>query len=140
MIVVDASLGVKWFLDEAGSDKATKLLVSKRREIAAPDLFGIEVAATLVRECNSQRDNASQFSWGLARLGALLDSGAVGLIRTDNHALASAASLALEIGHPLKDCIYLVLAIALDCELVTCDARFAAKAKHVWEKVKVLET
>jgi predicted nucleic acid-binding protein len=46
--------------------------------------------------------------------------------------------LAIDIGHPLKDCVYLVLAMELDCELVTCDARFAKKAKSVWGRVRVL--
>jgi predicted nucleic acid-binding protein len=138
MIVVDASLGAKWFLDEAGSQEATELLVSQRRQIAAPDLFGIEVASALVRESNIRKEEAAHFSWGLARLGALLDSGAVNLMRTDNQALASAASTAIDIGHPLKDCIYLILAMELDCELMTCDARFAKKARDVWDRVRVL--
>jgi predicted nucleic acid-binding protein len=138
MIVVDASLGAKWFLDEAGSQEATELLVSQRRQIAAPDLFGIEVASALVRECNVRQDDASHFSWVLARLGALLDSGAVNLMRTNNQALATASSTAIDIGHPLKDCIYLILAMELDCDLVTCDARFANKAQDVWDRVRVL--
>jgi predicted nucleic acid-binding protein len=140
MIVVDASLGAKWFLDEAGSQEATELLVSQRRQIAAPDLFGIEVASALVRECNMRKEDSSHFSWGLARLGALFDSGAVNLMRTDNQALALAASTAIDIGHPLKDCVYLVLAMELDCELMTCDARFAVKAAEVWDRTRVLGT
>jgi predicted nucleic acid-binding protein len=59
-------------------------------------------------------------------------------MRTDNQALASAASTAIDIGHPLKDCIYLILAMELDCELMTCDARFAKKARDVWDRVRVL--
>ena len=56
----------------------------------------------------------------------------------DPGTLATAAGLAVDLGHPLKDCIYLALAIELECELVTADARFAEKAKGVWDKVRVL--
>ncbi|MEQ1495632.1 MAG: type II toxin-antitoxin system VapC family toxin [Novosphingobium sp.] len=138
MIVVDASLGVKWFLDEAGSQEAVELLQEHRKQIAAPDLFGIEVAAALVREVNSRRDDPSRFSWELARLFALFESQAVELRRVDFDTLANATSLALDIGHPLKDCIYLALAVEIGCDLVTCDARFAAKAKSVSSSIRLI--
>jgi predicted nucleic acid-binding protein len=139
MIVVDASLGVKWFLDEAGSDEAIAVLVEHRSEIIAPDLFGVEVAAALVREINAKRDDNARYGWELARLLALFESEAVMLHRVPPKLVAYAADFAVEIGHPLKDCIYLALAIAQGCELFTCDARFAAKAAR-WERSITLVT
>jgi predicted nucleic acid-binding protein len=138
VIVVDASLGVKWFLDEANSQQATELLVANRTQISVPDLFGVEVASALVRECNMRKEEASHFSWALARLGALLDSSALVSSRTETRGLAQAASIALDLGHPLKDCIYLALAMDLDCPLFTCDRRFASKAVDAWKQVVVL--
>jgi predicted nucleic acid-binding protein len=138
VIVVDASLGVKWFLDEANSQQATELLVANRTQISVPDLFGIEVASALVRECNMRKGEASHFSWALARLGALLESRAIVSSRTESSGLAQAASIALDLGHPLKDCVYLALAMNLDCPLITCDRRFANKAVDVWKQVDVL--
>lgn len=138
MIVVDASLGVKWFLDEAGSQEAVELLQEYRKQIVAPDLFGIEVSAALVREVNSKRDDQSRFGWELARLFALFESQAVELVRVDFDTLANATSLALDIGHPLKDCIYLALAAEIGCDLVTCDARFATKAKTVSSSIRLI--
>ena len=38
--------------------------------------------------------------------------------------MRAAADLAMRLGHPLKDCIYLVLADRLGCTVVTADARF----------------
>jgi predicted nucleic acid-binding protein len=138
MIVVDASLGVKWFLDEAGSQEAVEILLRHRKQIVAPDLFGIEVSAALVREVNTSKEDASRFSWELARLFALFESQAVELRRVNLDVLANATDMALDIGHPLKDCIYLALATDLGCELVTCDARFAAKAKPISSMITLI--
>jgi predicted nucleic acid-binding protein len=138
MIVVDASLGVKWFLSEVGSDEAVALLVEHRKQIVVPELFGIEVAAALVREINSGNDDRTRGGWELARLFALLESRAVELRPMGDRTLSKAVEIAVDIGHPLKDCIYMALAMELDCELVTCDVRFAAKAEDIWDRVRVL--
>jgi predicted nucleic acid-binding protein len=138
MIVVDASLGVKWFLDEAGSDEAIAVLVEHRSQIIAPDLFGIEVAAALVREINAQRDEDARYGWELARLVALFESDAVELRRVQPKLIANATDFAIEIGHPLKDCIYLALAVAAGCELFTCDAKFAAKAARLGQSINLI--
>jgi predicted nucleic acid-binding protein len=52
--------------------------------------------------------------------------------------MAQAAALALDLGHPLKDCVYLAMAMELGCDLVTCDARFAEKACEAWAGVRLL--
>jgi predicted nucleic acid-binding protein len=138
MIVVDASLGVKWFLDEVGSQEALEILVEHRRQIIAPDLFCIEVAAALVREVNALRDPEARFGWELARLFALFDSAAVELRRAGSDLISTATEMALEIGHPLKDCVYLSLAAETGCELVTCDARFAQKAAPLGHRIRLI--
>jgi predicted nucleic acid-binding protein len=138
MIVVDASLGVKWFLDEAGSDDALAVLIEHRSNIIAPDLFAVEVAAALVREINAQRDEDARYGWELARLMALFESDAVALRRAEPKLVGHAAEIAIEIGHPLKDCVYLALAVKEGCDLVTCDARFAAKAAQLGQSIKLI--
>ncbi len=139
MIVVDASLGVKWFLDEAGSDDALAVLIEHRSNVIAPDLFAVEVAAALVREINAQRDVDARYGWELARLMALFDSEAVTLRRSEPKLISEAAEFAIEIGHPLKDCVYLALAVAEGCDLFTCDARFASKAARFGPSIKLIE-
>ena len=138
MIVVDASVGVKWFLDEDGSAFAAELLVAEREHISAPDIFAVEVAATLVREANVQKALANDMRLAVARLTRLIESEAISLVRTSPANLADTVDLAIDIGHPLKDCLYLTLAMELGCPLITADAKFAAKARGVYGDVRVL--
>lgn len=137
MIVVDASLAVKWFLPEAGADAAALVLVGDK-VIIGPDMLAVEVHATLVRGANMVKANRQVAESSIHRFQNMLESNDVQLIRSTPREIERSANLALDLGHPLKDCIYLALAMELDCELVTCDAKFAAKAKGVWERVRVL--
>ena len=137
MIVVDASLAVKWFLPESGAEAAAALLL-EQDEIAGPDMLAVEVHATLVRGANMVKSNRLEAETAIRRFQAMIESGEVTLIRSLPNQIERAANLAIDLGHPLKDCIYLALAMELDCELVTCDARFAEKAKGVWDRVRVL--
>jgi predicted nucleic acid-binding protein len=139
MIVVDASVAVKWLVHEASSDLADDLLQNHSGDLIAPAIFAIEVAAALVRKANEVKANRAGSEAGLASLATILDNGIVAMRQLETTDLTSASALALDLGHPLKDCIYLALAMEQGCELVTCDARFAAKAKGAWEKVRVLE-
>ena len=138
MIVIDASLAVKWFLKEADSDPAGELFAEFIGQIGVPALFGIEVAAALVREGNLDKPNSGVMRQAVDQLAGYLADGSLETIVQGPMQLAKAANMALDLGHPLKDCIYLALAIELGCDLVTCDARFAAKAKGVWSGVRVL--
>jgi predicted nucleic acid-binding protein len=138
VIVVDASVAVKWYFREVGSDAAQGLLDPKIGSLISPDLLLIEVCAAFVRGANvdkSRKEDAHAF---IADFREKLDNGTVRTERLSSHGLATAATLALDLGHPLKDCLYLALAMELECELVTCDVRFAAKAKGVWDRVRVL--
>ena len=137
MIVVDASLAVKWFLPESGAEAAAALLL-EQDEIAGPDMLAVEVHATLVRGANMVKSNRVEAETAIRRFQAMIESGDVTLIRSLPNQIERAASLAIDLGHPLKDCIYLALAMEMGCDLVTCDARFAEKAKGVWDRVRVL--
>lgn len=140
MIVIDASLAVKWYLAEARSEAAVDLLFEKSPHISVPDIFCVEVASTLVREANIDKAKSADARSSLTGFKTLCEGGGIRTVSTTPDALNIAAELAIEMGHPLKDCIYLALAMELGCDLVTCDAKFAAKAEDVWERVRVLGT
>ncbi len=138
MIVLDASVAVKWFINEAGSNLAKQLLEAEQGHLLVPDIFVVEVSSTLVREANANKSIGEIFRTGLIHLIDLIDRQSLILERTSPGRVMEAANLAIDLGHPLKDCLYLALAMEKDCELVTCDARFAAKAQGVWDRVRVL--
>jgi predicted nucleic acid-binding protein len=138
VIVADASLALKWYLDEALSDEADHWFTEHEGQLCVPHVFLIEVTGALVRRANIDKALRSESEASIRRFVALFDEQ---LIRVENigpQQMAKTANLALDLGHPLKDCIYLALAMELECDLVTCDAKFAAKAAEVWDRVRVL--
>jgi predicted nucleic acid-binding protein len=119
-IVVDASVAVKWIISETGSEAADALL---DQDLMAPVLWLAETANVLWRKARIGDITAEQAS---ARLSELLKA-PVASLPIEPH-LEPALKLALEIGHPVYDCIYLALALHHRTHVVTADRRFAAAA------------
>jgi predicted nucleic acid-binding protein len=138
VIVVDASVAVKWYVQELFADLAIEFYAQNQGDLTAPDIFVTEVVATLVRRANVEKSFRIDTEKSINNILQLIDAGLVDARRMSVEHMATAANLALNLGHPLKDCIYLSLAMDLGCDLVTCDAKFAAKATAVWDRVRVL--
>lgn len=138
MIVIDASLAVKWYIRENFSLEAMALFEDQGGAITVPDIFVIEVMGVLVRRANIDKSLRSKSEESLRRFQSAFDEQEITAQRSEPASIVQAANLALDLGHPLKDCLYLALAMELECDLVTCDARFAEKAKGVWNRVRVL--
>ncbi len=138
MIVVDASLATKWFLNEADSEPARRILNSKVGQLHGPDVLTVEVSRALVAAVNARRVTVAHFRGMIAKWLNSVTVDALDLHRLDSHLIKHGVDIALNLGHPLADCIYLALAIDLDCDLATCDAKFQAKAVSVYPRVKLL--
>lgn len=138
MIVLDASVMAKLYRDEAGSDAAASLVAAHAGELIAPDVFAVEVAGVIVRDANSDKQGAALQHDKLAHFTAFLRGAGIVLERAGADAIMAAASLAMRLGHPVKDCLYLALAMERGCDLHTADARFAARAGQVYHGVRVL--
>jgi len=115
--VVDASVAIKWIIEEDGSDAALAL---RGLDLAAPALFRTEIA-TVLRTIAARQE----ISEGQAReLFAFLQTAPVVIMDHDEELEGRALELALSLQHPIYDCVYLALAERLDCRLVTADRRF----------------
>jgi predicted nucleic acid-binding protein len=115
--VLDASVGVKWFRDEPGSDEALALLrrhVDSEIVIAVSSLFLYEVLAVVARE-GSQED--VERIWGdLERVG-------LAVVPLGDELVAAAAAQKAALGCSLYDAFSAGLAQLLDAPLHSADAR-----------------
>jgi predicted nucleic acid-binding protein len=137
MIIVDASLAAKWILWEAQSEEALDLWDRHAGDLGAPDLMAIEVASAIVRRANIDKALTAAMQEGLRQWARMMAGTQLQQFRTTPGRVLRSAHLALGMGHPVKDCLYLDLAMELDCPLLTCDLKFAEKAKHMHPDVKV---
>ena len=138
MIVVDASLAAKWTVPEPDSSRALDFLATYGSDLHGPDLIFVEVASAIVRRANADRSLAAAALDALDKWTAAWPLHVIRSHRVTQRRLFDAGTTALQLGHPIKDCIYLALAIEFDCDLATCDARFATKARDRWPRVRLL--
>jgi predicted nucleic acid-binding protein len=117
MIVLDASVAVKWFASEPGSAEA-KSLARSDEELVAPELVQARDALSLWFEA--------------------INDGDVVLLPDADH-LAAASELALQLAHPLADCLYLALAERLGVTLITADRAFARRTEGRSDLVRLLQ-
>lgn len=136
MIVVDASVAVKWFLSETNSRDAVALL-SMDEKLVGPTLARFEVAGALVRSQRRGDIDGKQLELLSNRWVSTLDRNVLRMIY-DPTDLLRASSLAASIGHPFADCLYLALAERLQSPLVTADEIFCKKVQRKFPFVNLL--
>ena len=121
-LVIDASVALKWVLDEPGGAEAEALL---DEALITPGLWLIEAANALWKRAGRGEISPDEAA---ERLQALLNA-PVATPRAEDD-LASALSLASQLAHSVYDCLYLALAIREDTQVVTADTRFFAVAER----------
>lgn len=119
-LVIDASIAVKWVVEEEGTPQA--LMLRRGLKLIAPELLVAECANILWKKV--ARDELSREEALLA--AKLLQASDVELLPM-RPLLEGATGLAIELDHPAYDCIYLALAIEGDCRFVTADDRLLRK-------------
>ena len=119
-LVIDASVAVKWVVEEPRTQDALALL--GRARLTAPDLLVPECANILWKKV--QR---SELSIEEAMVAARLLQGAEVELRPTRSLLEATARLAIELAHPAYDCVYLALALQDQCRFVTADERLLRK-------------
>ncbi len=119
MLIIDASVAVKWVVDEPDGDKAETLLGER---LAAPALWLAEAASALWSKCRRQDISEDEVRRACVTLGqAPVLQIALDLL------LPAAIDYALTLQHPAYDCFYLAAAHLHDTHMVTADARFARR-------------
>lgn len=119
--VIDASIAVKWVVDEDGTREALSV---RKHALVAPDL--------LIPEC-------ANILWKKVRLGELtVDEAAFAarlLARADvdlapmRSLMEEATRIAVTLDHPAYDCIYLALAESRGVPFITADERLLRKVR-----------
>ena len=118
-LVIDASVAVKWVIEEDGSADAAALL-GGGHALCAPDLLMPECANILWKKARRAEITADE-----AILAAeLLQRAAIELVPM-RPLMAAALRLAVELGHPAYDAAYLALSRDRGCPLVTADGQLA---------------
>jgi predicted nucleic acid-binding protein len=134
--VVDASVALKWYLPERGAEGAGRLLaaaIDGSRELLAPELIAAELANVLWKKVRRGECGAEE----AGELLALFSVDAPRLLETLPLA-PRALELALRLGQPVYDCLYLAAAIENEASLATADAALARRARGVLAEVELV--
>lgn len=123
MIVIDASIAVKWFLEEPGSVDAQYIL--ELNNLAAPDIVFAEVQNTLLKRWRQGNATAAQVFECIPLLHERLAH-----VEPTPTIAEAAAAVALSASHPIRDCLYIALAERLGAPLATSDLKLARLASE----------
>jgi predicted nucleic acid-binding protein len=120
-LVVDASVVVKWFVEEDGQTEAIAIL-ERNDECFAPDLVLVEVAGAFDKKIKAGAVAREQAFEALITIQSKMTMVA------GTRLIESALDLASELNHPVADCLYLSCALELGSLLVTADQIFIQRA------------
>jgi predicted nucleic acid-binding protein len=118
VLIVDASVAIKWASREDGSDEALRLL-AETVTLIAPSLVLDEIGNALWRKHGQGIFSPDAAAEAFSRVAA-----AFAELVTDSETVLEALGVAIELGHPIYDCHYLALARLRGLTLVTADTRF----------------
>jgi len=123
-LVIDASVVVKWFVEEDLADEAASLL-RRPPPLHAPDLIVAEATNAVWKKVVRgaiTREQAEAFALSIPHSPLQL---------TPSLFLhARALDIAIELRHPVYDCLYLACAERLGGRVVTADRTFLGKVKE----------
>ena len=118
--VIDASIAVKWVVEEHGTPEA--LTLRQKAKLIAPELLVAECANILWKKVKREELLKQE-----ALLAARLLQGAEIELLPTRSLFEAATRMSIEIDHPAYDCLYLALAVEKECPFVTADERFLRK-------------
>lgn len=120
ILVVDASVAIKWIVPEEDSKLAETLIGPYR--LVAPDLIHAECANILWKKATRGEVSAGE---AITATG-FVDDFAVQTVSM-SELVPLAVDLSLRLDHPAYDCFYLALAVLQECPFVTSDGKLHRK-------------
>ena len=130
-VVVDASVAVKWVVEEPHTPEA--LRVYGTFQLTAPALIHAEVASALTKKVSRgqlEGEEAARKMREIVRAG--VDT------VPDEHLSVMAVRLSSSLNHPVYDCFYLALAQAEEIPVVTADRALVSTARDAGLGASVL--
>jgi len=124
-LVVDASVAIKWFFEEVGYRPARALL-DRGEPLIAPTLLPIEVGNAAWK-----RFRKREIGREAAMEVAILSPRPLAELVPADDLMPEAMALALDLTHPIYDCLYLALSRRAGLALATADKRLAALGKQL---------
>ncbi len=131
--VFDASVIIKWFINEAGSDKSLIYLQdykNKKFSIIVPTLLYYELGNILLAK-KATEDQVSKIMVSLVALG-FRD------VNIGHDAFRKVFENAQDLEITYYDASYVTLMQKYDCELVTADGKLYEKIKNKFARIKLL--
>jgi predicted nucleic acid-binding protein len=125
MIVVDASVAAKWFLQEAGRTEALALR-EVEPEIVAPEIIVAEILNAAWRNVRLGRIRPEE----MKAIAAAPPQRYFAQLFPFAPLAAVTAEAALQLDHPVYDCFYLALAERERLDLITADDRLYRKTRR----------
>ncbi|MHA1712310.1 MAG: type II toxin-antitoxin system VapC family toxin [Candidatus Freyarchaeota archaeon] len=130
-VVGDASLIVKWFIEEEDSDKALKLRdmhVNGEVMIVAPELLPFEVLNALKYSNLFSMDELKDVAVALSSYG-------IELYSLRGEVAERAVEIAVEEEVTIYDASYVALAVTLNTRLYTADRKLVKRLRRKYEDV-----
>ena len=122
-LVIDANVGLKWFIEEPRSSAARKIL-NKGASFIAPDIVIPDICNVVWKKVKNQEVTSVQGQAIVTNVSMIFDH-----IVPSSELAQRAFGLAVQFNHPVYDCLYLALAERESITLVTDDAKLVSVAK-----------
>jgi predicted nucleic acid-binding protein len=118
--VVDASIAVKWVVEEEGTPQA--LALRRQAKLIAPELLVAECANILWKKARKRELSIDEALFA----ARLLQAADIELLPARS-LLETATRIAIELDHPAYDCLYLAVAVENGCRFITADESLVRK-------------
>lgn len=122
-VIVDASVAIKWAIDEP-SHRAARQLIALTAQLTAPDIIHAEVANVCRKKVRRGELDRAQGAFVLTTMQAIIPAFEPTAVFAER-----AFTMALTLDHHAYDCFYLAQAEAVSGIMVTADLR-------LWRKIE----